>query len=109
MNAGNSRPEVERSLALHREVARRLRRDPRLLDRARIRVEIWLENESVDRFWAEAWKEVLDSGLEAVVERLEERSERAHDLRQVSPFAGVLDPRTRWSILKTVSPQGSRA
>jgi len=33
---------------------------------------------------------------------LAERSERMHDLRQVSPFAGILDARTRWRIHRDV-------
>jgi hypothetical protein len=34
-----------------------------------------------------------------------ERTEAAHDLRQVSPFAGALDARTRWQIHKATGEQ----
>ena len=44
----------ERSLALHREVARRLKVDPALLETARERVQGWLESGFVSRTWAEA-------------------------------------------------------
>ena len=97
------RPEVERSIALHREVATKLRREPLLLDAARVRVEGWIREDTVDRRWAEAWLDVLSGGVDAVVSLLADRSERAHDLRQVSPFAGVLDARTRWAILRRCS------
>jgi hypothetical protein len=99
------RPEVERSLALHREVATRLRRDPELLEAALERVARWLSDGSVHEAWAEAWKSILDAGLERVTEALTDTAPGAHDLRQVSPFAGVLDPRTRWKILRACSPR----
>ena len=103
MIEGNMRPDVERSLALHREVAERLRRDPRLLEHAKARVQRWFEDGSAHRSWATAWSEVLEGGLDEVVALLIDRGERAHDLRHVSPFAGVLDARTRWAILRRCS------
>jgi hypothetical protein len=103
MSPPEVRPEVERSLALHREVAERLRTDPELLAAARERVERWLTEGSVHATWAEAWKSILDAGLEAVIEVLTDTAPAAHDLRQVSPFAGALDPRTRWAILRACS------
>jgi hypothetical protein len=93
----------ERSLALHCEVARRLRDRPELLEPARERVRSWLETGCVSVFWADAWREVLDGTVEEVVARITDRSERARDLRQTSPFAGVLDPRVRWEILRRLS------
>ena len=103
------RPEVERSLALHREVAERLRRDPELLEAARERVERWLVEGSVHEEWATSWRSVIDAGLEAVIEVLTDIDPASHDLRQVSPFAGVLDPRTRWTILRSCSPRVRRS
>jgi hypothetical protein len=93
----------ERSLALHREVARRLRDRPELLESARERVRSWLETGSVSVFWAGAWSEVLDGTVEEVVARITDPSEHSRDLRQTSPFAGVLDPRVRWEILRRLS------
>jgi hypothetical protein len=93
----------ERSLALHREVARRLRDRPELLDSARERVRSWLETGRVSIFWAEAWNEVLDGTVDEVVSRITDPSEYARDLRQSSPFAGALDPRVRWEILRRLS------
>lgn len=90
----------ERSLALHREVARRLRDRPELLDTARERVRSWLETGRVSPFWAEAWSEALDGTLDEVIARITDPSEHARDLRQTSPFAGALDPRVRWKILR---------
>ena len=99
----------ERSFALHREVARRLRERPELLDAARERVRSWLESGCVSRYWAEAWNDVLEGTLDDVIAVITDSSQRPRDLRQSSPFAGVLDPRKRWEILRryrerTVSP-----
>ena len=90
----------ERSLALHREVARRLQDRPELLDTARERVRSWLETGCVSRYWAEAWNEALDGTLDEVIARITGLSQHARDLRQASPFAGALDPRVRWEILR---------
>ena len=99
------RPEllvIERSLALHAEVAERIRSDPTLLERTKRRVRGWLDGGSVAGPYAHAWNAILERPLEEVLHKLVERSEEAHDLRQVSPFAGIIDPRTRWRILKAV-------
>lgn len=90
----------ERSLALHCEVARQLRVRPELLGTARERVRSWLELGCVSRYWAEAWNEALGGTLDEVIARITDPSQHARDLRQTSPFAGALDPRVRWEILR---------
>ena len=92
----------ERSLAIHRVVADRLRQDPRLVDAARTRVAGWLDDGSVHAVYAEAWRELLSGPIERLLETLIDPSERARALRQCSPFAGVVDPRTRWRIWREV-------
>lgn len=92
----------ERSLAIHRLVADRLRQDPSLIVVARSRVSGWLTDGSVRRAYAEAWAELLAGPLEGLIDVLEGRGERACGLRQCSPFAGVVDPRTRWRIWREV-------
>jgi hypothetical protein len=100
MSGVNHRLAEERSLALHREVAVKLRDRPELLEVARARVRGWLESGFVSRFWAKAWNEALDGVLEDVIARITDASESARALRQTSPFAGVLSPRERWEILR---------
>ena len=102
MNGVTHQFAEERSLALHREVARRLRDRPELLESARERVRSWLETGSVSVFWTDAWSEVLDGTVEEVIARITDPAEHSRDLRQTSPFAGVLDPRVRWEILRRV-------
>lgn len=93
----------ERSLALHQAVAVRLAKQPLLLDRARARVADWHKTGAVHGSYVVAWEALLSEGLDAVRSTLVERSERAHTLRQVSPFAGVIDARERWRIRREVA------
>ena len=88
---------AERSLALHRVIARRLVRDPAVLENARQRVKYWLA-ETPDRPFAREWRRILAGDAESVAAFLGDRSELAEELRQSSPFAGVLDARERWGI-----------
>lgn len=99
---------AERSRALHGAVAERLRADPGLVEQARARVDGWWADGSVARPYVEAWRELLALPLGNLLERLVEPSERMHDLRQVSPFAGVLDARTRWRILRELAEASPR-
>lgn len=92
----------ERSLALHREVARRLGEAPELLEAARRRVSLWLASGAVQRRWALRWDEILKGPVCEVVAAITDPNEEAKALRQVSPFAGAIDPRTRWAILRQV-------
>jgi hypothetical protein len=86
------------SLELHRAVADRIVEEPALVERARRRVAGWLRDGSVATVYAEAWQAVLVQPVEAVARMLTDPGERARQLRQASPFAGFLEPRTRWSI-----------
>ncbi|HEX9188767.1 MAG TPA: hypothetical protein VGB87_16925 [Vicinamibacteria bacterium] len=86
------------SLELHRAVAERLLEEPALVERARQRVAGWLRDGSAARPYAEAWQAVLAEPVEVVARFLADPGERARQLRQTSPFAGFLEPRTRWSI-----------
>lgn len=89
----------QRSLALHRAVAEVLATSPEALDQARGRVGRWLEDGSVAREYAERWQRLLQLPHEELAARLVDPGEEMTALRQCSPFAGALDPRTRWRIL----------
>jgi hypothetical protein len=93
---------AERSLALHAAVAERLRREPGLVELARRRVEGWAEHGNVARVYVDRWMTLIDAPLADLVAALVERSERMHDLRQVSPFAGFLSARTRWRLHREI-------
>lgn len=88
-----------RSWALHKEVAARLEHRPEIVERARQRVERWLKD-SAQHPYASDWRHLLDGGIEHLKKELLSVDSRMCTLRQASPFAGALDNRTRWRILK---------
>ena len=96
------------SLELHRAVAKRLLEDPAVVDRARESVDEWLRDGSVARPYAEAWRDILAGPIEAIASFLVDTGERARQMRRTSPFAGVLDPKTRWSIWRRVREEARR-
>lgn len=87
-----------RSLALHRAIAERLRRDPSLLTAARARLERWAASGEIHPRYGQAWRELIAGPLEELCAALGRDDERMRALRQSTPFAGVIDPRTRWRI-----------
>lgn len=87
-----------RSLAAHRLIAERIAGEPAILDMARERVAGWIADGSVARAYAEAWREILAGDIASIQRVLGDDSERARALRQCTPFAGAIDPRTRWRI-----------
>ena len=76
-------------------------RDATLLDQARARVLGWREPET-HRRWSQAWSEVLARPLDELCKALVDEGEHMTQLRQMTPFAGALDARTRWSIWRAV-------
>jgi hypothetical protein len=87
-----------RSLRYHSAIADRLEAEPALLERARRRVEAWLRERTVAEYYAAGWRDVLASPAAEIRAFLVDRSERARAFRQVTPFAGALDPRERWRL-----------
>lgn len=97
--------EQQRSLWLHRALMTPLMTSPdEVLDRARANIERWrLEhrNDGMTVRYLEAWERVLDDELEAVIDTLTSTAPEACELRQNSPFAGVLDDETRVQVLRS--------
>jgi hypothetical protein len=98
----------ERSIALHGAVAAKLREDGGLVDRARERVRAWRTDGSVHTHYVAAWDSLLSLPLDVLCAALVDRSEEARGLRQVSPFAGAIDARTRWAIHRRIGATASR-
>ena len=88
----------ERSVAYHRAIAEKLRQQPEILEKARRRVQEWMESRAEPPFYARKWAEILASDITTIVAFLVERSELAYELRQSTPFAGALDPQERLRI-----------
>lgn len=92
----------ERSLALHRVIASRLRVDPAIRLRARDRIVRWVGAGTLHREHADLWLAVLDGPIEALEALLVDPTDEARTLRSVTPFAGEIEPRERWRIWREV-------
>jgi hypothetical protein len=99
----------ERSLAYHDVVAGRLRTEPDILECARARVGQWLTDRA-PTFYAREWARILEQSPEQIAEFLRDPGERARELRQSTPFAGMIPPRERWRIWRLVGERiGARS
>jgi len=88
----------QRSLALHEAVAVKLEMQPQLLNVVRANLQRWLGAHPVPALVE--WRDLMDRlPLPQLLVLLRSTSETAARLRQSSPFAGVLTPRERQSIL----------
>jgi hypothetical protein len=94
----------ERSLALHREIARRIRRNPALLSSVRERLIKDIRSGRFSISLTDAMQEWLDllnsNSVEQVLELLVDDGENARRLRQSTPFAGILTQEERRRILE---------
>ncbi|ROO87860.1 hypothetical protein EDD29_5507 [Actinocorallia herbida] len=93
--------EAERSLWLNRAVVAELESDAdRVLGTARRNLERMRGREGWGHNpWFVRWRIVLDSGVDAVIEVLLSRDPEAVELRQNTPFAGVLAQEDRERLL----------
>lgn len=89
-----------RSLAYHRALARRLRRP--MVDDARHVLWEWRERGVIDSRYADEWESVLDRPVREIKRVLTSDDPRARDLRQSSPFAGLLTEPERRRILEEI-------
>jgi transcriptional regulator with XRE-family HTH domain len=93
--------EDRRSLALHEAVAERLRESPGpVLEKARRNLRFLRgKHPHAERLWAE-WDVLLDRAPEDLIDVLRDFRPRARELRHVTPFAGVLEPRERADVYR---------
>lgn len=93
--------EDRRSLAYHEAVAAALRKDPDAgLALARRNLERAMRAQpGAHHLWRE-WQAWLALPLDELIGKLLEPSVEARDMRQVSPFAGILSSRERVRVLK---------
>ncbi|MGD1057067.1 MAG: hypothetical protein ABR992_06580 [Solirubrobacteraceae bacterium] len=90
-----------RSLVYHHAVAARLSRP--MVEEARHVLFRWREQGRIDERYADRWEQLLERPLPEVRRALVEESQEADDLRQSSPFAGVLSEPERLRILREVA------
>lgn len=89
-----------RGLAYHRAVAQRLRKP--MIEEARHVLFRWRAQAKIDPHYADQWAQVLTRSLPEIRRALVEESETADDLRQSSPFAGLLSEPERRRILREI-------
>lgn len=89
-----------RSIELHRRVAARL--DDALVARARQRVCGW-QADPARRRSAQAWLALLDGPSGALAAALVRDDERMRDLRQDTPFAGVVPEPERRDVIRSIA------
>lgn len=90
-------PEL-RALAYHRSIAPRLRRP--MVDQAQRRLHRWEEEGRIDPRYASAWREVFALPMSEIRKAITADDDRGRDLRQNSPFAGLLSESERRKILE---------
>lgn len=89
-----------RSLAYHRALARRLRRP--MVDEARHLVWRWRDEGKMDSRYAEQWESILSRPVRQIARAITADTPEARDLRQNSPFAGLLSEAERRKILQEI-------
>jgi hypothetical protein len=98
--AGGHRRAELRALAYHRALGNRL--SGAIVDDARYRLWRWRDEGKVDDRYAERWDEVLHLPLADVRRIIGEDSDQGRDLRQNSPFSGMLSEAERRRIIEEV-------
>jgi hypothetical protein len=91
----------QRSLALHKLVADKVRADDRLLGQARDTLTRWYKVASPRSFtYLDEWRRLFDLGIDECLAAAVEDSERAAALRQCSPLSCLLTHQERFAFLK---------
>jgi len=91
--------EDRRSLYLHRAIADKLRRFP--VDgrrRAHLNVERMLSRHDGARELLHEWSQILKRPIDGIVDVMTDPRLHARDLRQVTPFAGILTAAERSQV-----------
>ncbi|MBA3370842.1 MAG: hypothetical protein H0T96_05230 [Thermoleophilaceae bacterium] len=96
---GHDRAEL-RSLAYHRALARQLSRP--MINDAMHTLWTWREQGKIDSRYADRWEEVLRQPVGDVRRVIGDDSGAGRDLRQNSPFAGMLSEAERRKILAVI-------
>lgn len=95
--------EERRSLALSEAVSRRLLEDPEsVIARARRNLKRMRAAATHEHAWLAMWSALLDLGPSYVAAVLVSKDPLARDLRQSSPFAGVLTDAERTEVVRGV-------
>jgi len=95
-----------RSRDFHRLIADRIKKNPALLNIAHENITRWRKRHKQENphrtepYYLSAWEDVLSKGLAHALIFMCEDSDRATQLRQSSPFAGIIPQRERIEFFK---------
>jgi excisionase family DNA binding protein len=105
--------EEEKSLWLHRALLTPLMAEPEaVMSKVRENLDRWADMHRQDGMtmkYFKKWERVLDDGLDAVMQVMTSPSRDAREMRQNSPFAGVLPKDVRAQVLQSFKEHWSRA
>lgn len=89
----------QRSLALHRLVAEKVRQDPALFEEVKDTLDRWSKIVCANsQPYVREWQRLVALGMEECLAVATEDSERGAAMRQASPFCGVLTDEERWEF-----------
>lgn len=94
------RTAERRGLAYHRIVAQRL--NEQVVDEARERIERLAADRHLHPRYAEQWRQLLSRSRPDIAQAISADDEEGRDLRQNSPFAGVLNEQERRRIIEAI-------
>ncbi len=101
--------EDRRSLWLHRAIAQRLEERPRwVLQRARETLKRMRHANPGARQLLDEWGVLLKRSIPELIPVLIDPGPRARELRQVTPFAGVLSAQERASVYRTFAEEENK-
>jgi len=102
-------PERVKSLRLHQALIGDLLVDPQgVIAKARDNIDRWLPQRRADGMTASylhQWERILDAGVDRIIEAFTDTDELSCELRESSPFAGVMSPERRSKVLATLRTQ----
>jgi hypothetical protein len=93
------------ALAYHRLIAERL--DDEIADEARARLSRWRREGRIHPRWSDEWERILALPLPEIRKAISADTKRASELRQTSPFAGMLTEQERQRLVKAVEDRAS--
>jgi hypothetical protein len=94
----------ERSIALHREIAKKLRSNPSLWEIPKNNIDRWKKMKERLSTALSEWEHILNTNTkEQILSILESDSEESTRLRSSSPFTGILNENERKMIFKFYS------
>lgn len=93
--------EDRRSLAIHARIAEHLRTETqRSLAKAKVNVERMRRLHPHAGYILDEWERILEQPLHVIADALADVRPLYRDLRQVTPFAGVLDQKERAEVFR---------